>query len=195
MGLLAEANGTAPGRWVLMPRKGVRFKDPHARRRARSRRRRRQVFMVLLEATGLSLLIGLFPPLRLMLIGTGALAFLLLVYIGLLIMIRAHELERARRARGVHDGGVRPRQRVPSVRIRASAPGGPDDNRGTRPVPHARGKRPDDASNGNGNGNGGDAGLDEEELRELGIRIIEGGCHVTIRTPEQVEAEALRSLA
>src|SRR6266581_9569719 len=74
MDMLAETNGVSPGRWVLVPRKGERFLGSRDRKRLRVRRRRRQVFSVLVEATGLTLLIGLFPPLHLMLVGTAILA-------------------------------------------------------------------------------------------------------------------------
>ena len=69
MSSLAEANNALPGRWVLMPRKGKRIMEPRERTRFRVRRRRRHIFMVLLEATLLTLLIGLFPPLHKMLLG------------------------------------------------------------------------------------------------------------------------------
>jgi hypothetical protein len=107
MNLLAETNSKSPGRWVLMPRKDRGLLAPRDRQRARVRRRRRQVFMVLLEATTLTLLMGLFPPLRLMLYGTAVLALLLLGYALVLAKIREDELEEARRRRQM--GPQRPR--------------------------------------------------------------------------------------
>jgi hypothetical protein len=107
MNLLAETNSKSPGRWVLMPRKDRGLLAPRDRQRARVRRRRRQVFMVLLEATTLTLLMGLFPPLRLMLYGTAGLALLLLTYALVLAKIREDELEEARRRRQM--GQQRPR--------------------------------------------------------------------------------------
>ncbi len=74
-----------PGRWVLAPKKGARFLGPRERARMRARERRRRIFVVLLEAMALSALIGLFPPLRAMLVVTGALSFLLLAYLGLVV--------------------------------------------------------------------------------------------------------------
>lgn len=105
MSLLAETNNQSPGRWVLMPRKGRGLMNPRDRQRARVRRRRRQVFMVLLEATSLTLLMGLFPPLRMMLYGTAVLALLLLGYALVLAKIREDELERARLRPHVQSAG------------------------------------------------------------------------------------------
>jgi type II secretory pathway component PulM len=96
MSMLAETNSKSPGRWVLMPRKDRGIMSPRDQQRARVRRRRRQVFMVLLEATTLTFLMGLFPPLRMMLYGTAILALLLLSYALVLAKIREDELERAR---------------------------------------------------------------------------------------------------
>jgi len=53
-----------------------------ARRRARERRRR--IIVVLLEAIAATFLIGMFPPLRGMLMLTAVLAVLLLSYVGLI---------------------------------------------------------------------------------------------------------------
>lgn len=69
-----------PGRWILSPRRGSRFVGPHARGRERARERRRRVFVFLLEAIGLTGLIGAFPPLRGMLVVTALFGALLLAY-------------------------------------------------------------------------------------------------------------------
>jgi hypothetical protein len=114
MSLLAETNNKSPGRWVLMPRKDRGLMAPRDRQRARVRQRRRQVFMVLLEATTLTLLMGLFPPLRLMLYGTAGLALLLLAYALVLAKIREDELEEARRRRRMGDPYARPSPRAAS---------------------------------------------------------------------------------
>ncbi len=74
-----------PGRWIMSPKRGSRFVGPRARTRLRARDRRRQVYVFLLEAIGLTGLIGLFPPLRGMLVVTGFLAALLLAYTALVI--------------------------------------------------------------------------------------------------------------
>ena len=54
----AEVNGTT-GRWIVTPRKGARFVGDAERRKARVRDRRRRVLVFLIEAIGISLLIGL----------------------------------------------------------------------------------------------------------------------------------------
>ena len=96
MDLLAEANRSVPGRWVIMPRRGARFMDPRDRSRARNRRRRRQVLALLGEVTGLLVIIGLFPPLHAMLYGALIVLGLLLVYGAMLTRVRAAETARAR---------------------------------------------------------------------------------------------------
>ena len=53
---------------------------PNARNRERARERRRRVYLFLLEALGLTGLIGSFPPLRGMLVITAGFAFMLLAY-------------------------------------------------------------------------------------------------------------------
>lgn len=74
-----------PGRWILSPRRGSRFVGPHARERERARERRRRVFVFLLEAIGLTGLIGVFPPLRGMLMVTALFAAVLLAYSALVL--------------------------------------------------------------------------------------------------------------
>ncbi len=84
----AEVHGTT-GRWIVTPRKGVRFLGPRERRQARARARRRRVFVFLLEAIGLALLIGLVPPLRVAWIVAAGLGGLLLLYVWALLVIKA----------------------------------------------------------------------------------------------------------
>lgn len=72
-----------PGRWILSPRRGARFVGANARNRERARERRRRVYLFLLEAIGLTGLIGFFPPLRGMLVITAIFAFILLAYTAL----------------------------------------------------------------------------------------------------------------
>lgn len=74
-----------PSRWILSPRRGSRFVGRHERTRLRAKERRRRVFLFLLELIALTGLIGMFPPLRGMLLVTGTVAFLLAVYTGLVI--------------------------------------------------------------------------------------------------------------
>jgi hypothetical protein len=89
----AEVNGTT-GRWIVTPRKGVRFLGPHERHRARARERRRRVFVALMEGIALTLLIGAAPPLRVVWYAAAGLAALLLVYVWLLLAIKAHDVGR-----------------------------------------------------------------------------------------------------
>jgi hypothetical protein len=108
MELLAHAgvHGTN-GRWIVTPRKGVRFLGPQERRRARARERRRRVFVFLIEAMVLSFLIGLVPPLRAVWSVTAVVGGLLLLYVWLLLAIKQradhpdteHPHEVARQAR------------------------------------------------------------------------------------------------
>jgi hypothetical protein len=82
-----------PGRWVLAPKKGTRFVGPRERARLRARERRRRVVIFLLEAIGLTALIGIFPPLRPMLAVTGFLGFLLAGYLGLVALLVSRDVE------------------------------------------------------------------------------------------------------
>ena len=171
MDLLAETNGAPRGRWVLMPRKGERFVGPQERNRARVRRRRRQVFTVLIEATALTLLIGLFPPLRPMLIGTMLLGVMLLLYTGLLVKLRADEVKRARirRARLAAGGVAFDRVPVAHVRRAAAATG------------HAA--------------NGHAKQLDVDELYESGVRVLDDDVHVVVHRSGDLDVEVLQAMA
>jgi hypothetical protein len=84
----AEVHGTS-GRWIVTPRKGVRFLGPRERQQARARARRRRVFVFLLEAIGLSLLIGIVPPLRVAWMVAAGLGGALLIYVWALLVIKA----------------------------------------------------------------------------------------------------------
>jgi hypothetical protein len=176
MDLLAETNGRASGRWVLVPRKGERFMGPRDRERARLRRRRRTVFTVLLEATVLTLLIGLFPPLRMMLLGTAVLGFVLLVYIGLLVKVRADQAHRAGVLRAQRAREMAAYRTVPARAVREAL------------VPAANGRASANGNghvNGNGNGNkneNGHVGRAEE------LSIVDDDCHVIVRRAAEIEA-------
>ena len=76
-----------PGRWILSPRRGSRFVGRRARTRLRARERRRQVFLFLFEVIGLTGLMGMFPPVRGMLLVTGVLGVLLVAYTVLVIRV------------------------------------------------------------------------------------------------------------
>ncbi len=177
LNVLAEANKVTAGRWVLMPRQGRRFLGPEDRQRARMRRRRRAVFMTMLEVMALTTIMGLFPPLRAMLYVTVFLAILLVAYIALLLKIRADEVS-----------GVRPR-RAPL----------PATGRSTYKAGNGYG-RPygvDDVyeySDGSGNGAASGAELyDQQFLREGGVQIIDEDVHVVVRRSDELDVQALRA--
>jgi hypothetical protein len=98
MDLLAETQRRGPGRWVVMPRKGAPIKDFRDLSKARIRRRRRRILSGLAQASGLFILMGLFPPLHGMLVPGIVLLGLLLAYTVLLARVNAVESERARAA-------------------------------------------------------------------------------------------------
>jgi hypothetical protein len=79
-----------------MPRKGAPIKDFRDLSKARIRRRRRRILAGLAEASGLFILMGLFPPLHGMLVPGLVLLGLLLVYMALLARVQVLESERAR---------------------------------------------------------------------------------------------------
>ncbi|HEU4356168.1 MAG TPA: hypothetical protein VFT27_11315 [Actinomycetota bacterium] len=88
MELLAETGRAGQGRWIVTPQKGTPFIGSRARAQQRARERRRRVFVVMLESIGITLLIGLVPPLRAMWYATGALLLLLAVYVWLLLWLK-----------------------------------------------------------------------------------------------------------
>ena len=90
--LLADT-GRTHGRWILAPRKGAHFLGGRERARARARARRCRVVVFLLEATGLTFLIGLFPPLRPMWAGTAAFFGMLTLYLLLLLSLSRSDRE------------------------------------------------------------------------------------------------------
>jgi hypothetical protein len=95
-----------PGRWVLVPSKDERFLGSGARAYVRARDRRRAVFMVMIEALGITTLIGLVPPLRLMWIGSAVIGCGLLAYCAMLLKLKAQfeadVMQAPRRAVPVH---------------------------------------------------------------------------------------------
>jgi hypothetical protein len=84
---IEEEEFRQPGRWILSPRRGSRFVGHRQRSRLRARERRRRVYILLLEAIGLTGLIGLFPPLRGMLVLTGVLVLLAGAYTALVLRL------------------------------------------------------------------------------------------------------------
>ena len=123
MDLLAETHRSGSGRWVLMPRKGAPIRDFRDLSKARVRRRRRQILAGLAEATGLFLLMGVFPPLHAMLVPGLVLLGVLLLYMSLLARVKAAESERARMlaARRARAGQADPNA-APAMAAVAAAP-------------------------------------------------------------------------
>ncbi len=91
MDLLADTGSNEPGRWIITPRKGMAFVGPRERAKERARERRRRAFVFMLESIGLTFLIGLVPPLRVMWYATAVLLGMLGVYVWLLVSMRARE--------------------------------------------------------------------------------------------------------
>jgi hypothetical protein len=94
----------APGRWILSPKRGSSFLGRRARSRMRAQERRRRVFLFLLEAVALTGLIGLFPPLRGMMVITAVFVALLVAFT--VLSLRAAAEERVRAAERVPDRDV-----------------------------------------------------------------------------------------
>lgn len=111
MDLLAQTeSGEARGRWIVTPRKGMRFLGPQERARVRARERRRRIFVLLLESIGFTFLIGLVPPLHAVWTASAVLAGLLGLYIAMLLSIKHREqiLHAARGAAAVPPLATRP---------------------------------------------------------------------------------------
>jgi hypothetical protein len=90
MDLLAHVEGRRHGRWIITPQKGLSL-DHRDRARAHVRERRRKVFVFLLEAIGLTFLVGLLPPLHVAWALTAVLGGLLVLYVWMLLAIKAKE--------------------------------------------------------------------------------------------------------
>ena len=147
--------------------------------------------MVLLEATGLTLLMGIFPPFRIMLWFTAFLVIVLLAYMATLVKLRAEEVERARmhrmaaRRRGYTD----PYGYTWPARARSSY------------HPAAYGNGSEYAlANGDGNGraarNGGGTGYQRvdygAEWLESGLRLVDDDVHVVVyRSDEKIDTSSL----
>jgi hypothetical protein len=109
-----------PGRWILSPRRGSRFVGTRQRSRDRARERRRRIYVFLLEAIGLTGLIGLFPPLRGMLVITAMFGALLLAYAVMVFRMTRGGAARAQ----AEDGAVRPPRNVvvlPEIQVTPDA--------------------------------------------------------------------------
>ena len=152
-----------------MPRKGHRFEGSEGGS-ARARRRRRLVFIALLDVGALTLIMGLFPPFRRMLYGTAAVAGLLLVYMSLLVRLRAGEVERAL---------ARRRMRVAAIQ-----------QRGVRTAPYSAASRRT-----NGKGHADRIQGVRDMFADRGVQMIEDDVHVIVRRSDEIDVAPLRKAA
>ena len=111
----AEVHGTT-GRWIVTPRKGVRFLGPDDRRRARARQRRRKVFVVLLDAI-LTSLMGVAPPLRAMWYVAAGLGAFLFLYVWVLLSLKGRSNPRRRPVPAKANGASGRPVGVPSLAV------------------------------------------------------------------------------
>jgi hypothetical protein len=118
----AEMNGGPQGRWIVTPRKGMPFLGQTQRQRSRVLERRRRVLVVMLEAIGITFLIGLLPPLRGVWVLTFILGGALVAYVYMLISLKekskatgprqGHDRTRAARAPRASSAGTQPQRYV-----------------------------------------------------------------------------------
>jgi len=91
----------------------------------------------LLEATGFTALIALFPPLRPMVFAAGAFGLLLAAYVGMLLGLRRHERELGRMRERFSAEIERPARAMVNGNGHAHRNGNGNGNgRPTTPVPH-----------------------------------------------------------
>jgi hypothetical protein len=139
--------------------------------------------MVLLESTGLTLIMGIFPPFRIMLGVTVVLVFVLLVYMATLVKLRAEELERARTEHMALIGhGAKGRYYTDEYGYRWPTA------QSTQPAYQESSYR---NGNGNGNGNGhGQLGPNAEWL-ESGLRLVDDDCHVVVYRSDEIDVSGV----
>jgi hypothetical protein len=182
-----------------MPRKGQKIMDPGERRRFRTRRRRRIMFMTLLELTVLALVMGVFPPFHRMLAGAAALGGILVLYSLLLVRVRARELELAR-IRRAHDQAAgrdeRRRARGAYAGARGARSNGSSGPKG-HPAPEA-------TRNGTGGGSSPRVPWGTEPAEswtglarpqyspEGGILVLDDDVHVVVYRSDELEARPLQ---
>jgi len=104
MGILASTRHTPqpPGRWVMVPKDMASPK----RRRERVMLRRRRIFARMLLVAGVTLVLGLIPPLRPVLLAHLGLDLALVAYVFQLRRWRKAERERARVVHELAPAGV-----------------------------------------------------------------------------------------
>jgi hypothetical protein len=161
------------------------------------RRRRRFVFVSLLELTGLTLIMGLFQPFRAILVLTTFLACVVVLYVAVLLRFRAVELAQAD---GRRAAAVAQRQMAYAVSTNGSY-GGRSNGNGNG-YGNGNGNGHGSSSNGNGGYENGYAShdvLDEgylpwaRLLSDGGIQIIDEDVHVIVRRSDEVDLQALRA--
>lgn len=210
MTMLADTHKGPGGRWVVMPGKGERLMGAHERRRMRVRRRRKVILTALIELTVLSLIIGLFPPLRPILYATVFFAGVLLLYTLLLVKMRSDEARRARTrrmrmaqrriavdsspaARRAHARATRASATVPRSWNADDAVRSWNDDLAALGYPGDAAHRNGHASNGYENGRAASNGLGasefEDEVFGPGSQIIDGDVHVIIRRATDLDPE------
>ena len=113
MDLLADTGSN--GRYIITPRKGMAFVGPRERAKERARERRRRVFLVMLELIGLTALIGLAPPLRVMWFATAFLLAALGIYVWMLVTMKAREDEAPVRSSAAPRPAARPSRPAPAA--------------------------------------------------------------------------------
>ena len=133
--------------------------------------------MVLLEATGLTLIMGIFPPFRIMLGVTAVLAFILLAYMAALVKLRADEVEKDRMERMAR----RPPARPSPARYSPAFYDAQYENGNGYGVAYA--------SNGNGRRGLGPGA----EWHETGVRVIDDDVHVIVYRSDEIDTSTLTS--
>jgi hypothetical protein len=168
------------------------------------RRRRRLLFVALLDLIGLTLIMGMFQPFRAMLFAAAFLGGVLVLYVGVLIRFKAVEEGRGQRLRSIDVG--EPASAYPTEgNGHRYAYGYGNGNGGRSNGAGSNGSR----SNGSGSngraGNGHDLGSpdgliderylpDHRYLREGSVaEIIDEDVHVVVRRSDEVDLQALRA--
>ena len=188
LNLLAEANRTVSGRWVLVPPKNRVLDGGQASRRIRARRRRRLLFVLMADGVLLTGVMGAFPPLRPMLFGTAALSSLLLLYTGLLAAITAHERaeDRRRRARALLEQSPRVMSRYTAL---------PNKNGNGHHALGGNGHSANGSAHAKGNGNGHwtIAVSDGRRMAATAFEDSDDDVHVIVRRAPARNRRAMRS--
>ncbi|HEX2088805.1 MAG TPA: hypothetical protein VHI54_02565 [Actinomycetota bacterium] len=189
LNLLAEANRTVSGRWVLVPPKGRVLDGGQTSRRIRARRRRRLLFVLMADGALMTGIMGAFPGLRPMLFGTAFLSSLLLLYTGLLAAIAAHERAetRRRRARALLEQRPRVMSRYTAVPNR-NGNGQPALEGNGHPGGNGKGHR-----SGNGNGHWTIAVSDGRKMAATAFEDSDDDVHVVVRRAPARSRGAMRS--